>query len=384
MSNLIELPNFSRTGFVNREDELKQVHSCLQDLRNDLLVEKRTFIFTGQHGIGKSWLLKRLHGEFQELEAVQSYLLDLTDYWHLSPTDAVQRICQNLSAAISANTVSHNRGLQETAHQLIQKVKTEIVPEEIFILLLDTVYEAPTVLLAALEEILLGPLAIEQRVLLVMAGRGREYAWQTPELRLRAEFLKLNPFPVEHTHRQLVHFWPTAVDRAAEIHAISLGNPKASLLFAQHRDRVDALNHVIYDMLFPIRDEERVEIRERLQAFAVPRRFDYNHMPHLLNVYFQHSADHFYPRRQLRSILDSLLNPNLVYWNKEIGAYTLHASMRHLLLLYLCEAHPERYRALHEACILLYQEWVEGKPRNWELWQSELEYHQAELAKLDS
>ena len=383
MSNPIELPNFSRTGFVNREDELNRVRACLRDLRDDVLVEKRTFIFTGQHGIGKSWLLQQLHGELQELSAVQAYLLDLADYWHLSPTDAVQQICRDLHAAIFLGTASDDRGLQETAHQLIQQVKTEIVPEEILVLLLDTVYETPTALLEALEENLLGSLAIEQRVLLVMAGRGREYAWQTVELRLRAIFLNLKPFPVEYTHSQLVHFLPTAVDRAAEIHAISLGNPKASLLFAQHRDRVDALNHVIDDMLFPIRDDEREDIREQLQALAVPRRFDYNLMPHLLNVYFQRNSDYFYPRRKLRTILDSLLNPNLVYWNKEIGAYTLHASMRHLLLLYLQEAKPVRYKALHEACVGLYEEWVEGKPRNWELWQTELEYHQTELAKLD-
>ena len=60
LPQLPKLPDYSATGFVNREAEINLVCQRLEELLNRQLVEKRTFIFTGQHGIGKSWFLLQL------------------------------------------------------------------------------------------------------------------------------------------------------------------------------------------------------------------------------------------------------------------------------------------------------------------------------------
>jgi len=100
----------------------------------------------------------------------------------------------------------------------------------------------------------------------------------------------------------------------------------------------------------------------------------------LLSTYYADPALEKLPRRDLRLILDRLLEPGLIYWNTEQLAYTLHAAMRNLLLHYMRHAQPELWRRLHERCIVLYQGWVDARPRNWKQWRDELEYHIQELS----
>lgn len=381
MSTLVQLPPYSRQGFVNRESEVAEVRAKLNQILDGRTVDKRTFIFTGQHGIGKSWFLLRLRQEFAALAGVTVWHLDLAEYMAVaSPTSAIVKICHALGAQLHTPIRSSSVGLEDAAHTLIGAIKQQILQNQVLVLLLDTVYESPETLLAALESYLLAPLAIERNVLLVMAGRGREYAWTAPELRLRAEFRTLQAFNKAYVAEQLQLHMPARAAGVDEIYQISLGNPKTTLLVAASADPVQALNQIIDDLLPSVAAEERRLMRQHLEALAVPRRFDNSHVPRLLSAYYN-DPDLQLTRLQIRGVFDRLLDPGLIYWNNAQLAYTLHEAMRNLLLKYLVDANRESWQRLHQACVALYESWVQDKPRNWEQWQDELEYHQQALER---
>ena len=372
------LPVYSAPGFINREKEIALVRNRLEALLERRTVEQRTFIFTGQHGIGKSWFLLHLHHELARIRDVKVLHLDLATYLgDLSPQAALLQICAEISNELLSGGSMPHTGPDAAAGFLVNAIKRSLNPQQVLVILLDTVFEAPGDLLGTLENYLLAPLAIERNVLMVLAGRGREYPWKTPELRLHAEFHKLELFDEAATAQQLRQYVPNSFSRAGEIFHISRGNPKTTLLLAVNGNSIAVLNQVIEEMLPLVAQDERILMHEYLEALSIPRGFDQGHLPHLLNVYY--ATQTVYPRRDLRLILDRLLEPGLIYWNTELLTYTLHEAMRNLLLHYLYRAKPELWHKLHECCIALYQCWVVARSPGWQQWQKELEYHQLEL-----
>ena len=381
LPQLPKLPDYSATGFVNREAEINLVCQRLEELLNRQLVEKRTFIFTGQHGIGKSWFLLQLRHQLQSLNGVKVQHVDLSLYARqLTPQAVLLEIIAKLSKELLAMMTIPHTVPDAAAAFLLNAIREQILQKNILVVLIDTVYESPRQLLAILEDYLLGPLAIESKVLLVLAGRGREYPWSTPELRLQAEFRTLELFGEGTTAQQLQRHTTAAFSRAKAIYEISRGNPKTTLLLAANEDVTGVLDQVINEMLPPAITEERQLMREHLEALAVVRGFDYGHLPHLLSVYYNDPRRKSLPRRELRLILDRLLEPGLIYWNTEKLAYTLHEAMRKLVDRYLHQAKFELWQQLHLACVALYQGWVDANPTNVAQWQQELDYHLNALA----
>jgi len=377
------LPEYSSTGFVNREEEIALVRQRLEELLNRQRVEKRTFIFTGQHGIGKSWFLLHLRDLLQTQNGVKVQHLNLGAYpITLAPQTVLLQIIAKISHELLANTAIPYTTPDTAAAYLLTSIREKILRDHVLVILLDTVYESPRPLLTILEDYLLGPLAIENNVLMILAGRGREYPWSTPELRLQAEFHTLPLFSDGSTAAQLQRHNHAAFSRAHEIHAVSLGNPKTTLLLAENDNTVAVLDLVINEML-PREHPERALIRQHLEALAIVRGFDYSQIPHLFSVYYDQPAQKTLPRRELRVILDRLLEPGLVYWNTTKLAYTLHEAMRNLICRYLRQAKPALWCKLHASCIDLYQEWVGAKTTHSSPWQEELAYHRHELAQGD-
>lgn len=375
------LPQYSAHGFVNREHELDLVHQRLEALLNRQRVEKRTFIFTGQHGIGKSWFLLHLRDLLQRQNGVKVQHLNLGTYpATLAPQAVLLQIIAKISDELLSDLTIPYTTPDTAAAYLLTAIRERILRDYVLVILLDTVYESPRPLLAILEDYLLGPLAIENNVLMILAGRGREYPWSTPELRLQAEFHTLPLFSDKSTAAQLQRHTHAAYSRAHEIHAVSLGNPKTTLLLAENEDTIAVLDQVIWEML-PNDHPELQLIRAHLEALTVVRGFDYSQIPHLFSVYYDQPALKSLPRRELRVILDRLLGPGLIYWNTTKLAYTLHEGMRSLIDRYLRQAKPALWGRLHASCIDLYQEWVGAQSTHSSQWQEELAYHRHELER---
>ena len=382
MRECLSPAQYTNTFFVNREDEIMLVRRKLEQILDGQTLEKRTTIFTGEHGMGKSWLLHHLEASLPSADVTTHYL-NLEHYFSQPAVElATQQLCTAIGQALFQATMPTSSSLEQAARLLITAMKDWLLPQKALVLLIDTVYEAPPAFLAALEDYLLSALAIEPKVLLVLAGRGREYVFRSPELRLRADFVTLQPFSQSTTRAQLQCQLPSKVEDAAQIYAITRGNPKANGLLAVGDYSPVALNPLIDEMLAPITPDKHGLLRTYLEAFAIPRRFDYSHVPHLLAAYHADETYKALSRRRVRDIFDELLDPGLIYWNTTELAYTIHESTRNILLQYLKATQLERWYRLQQACVDLYRSWVAGRPRNWEHWQAELEHHEDEVRSL--
>ena len=80
MNGLPERLLYNHDQFVDRTDEVQLVLSKVQRLpRNDSL-KRRTVIFHGQRGTGKSWLLQEVVYQLKDKTNVLSVYLDLAAY----------------------------------------------------------------------------------------------------------------------------------------------------------------------------------------------------------------------------------------------------------------------------------------------------------------
>jgi hypothetical protein len=384
MNNSRPPEQYANKLFVNRVDEIDFVRRKLEQVLEGQLLEKRTTIFTGEHGMGKSWLLHHLR-ESLASPSVMTHYVNLENYFRRPDlAQAAQQLCIDLWQALFKTTMPACSSLEQATRLLIMAVKEQILPQQALVLLADTVYEAPPAFLSALDDYILSAFAIEPNVLLVLAGRGREYVFRAPELRLRADFITLQPFNQTVTQMQLQCQLPGKVVETAQVYAITYGNPKANALLAGSDNSPAALSSLIDEMLAPIHLADRLLIRTYLEALAIPRRFDYSHVPHLLYAYYNDERYKQLPRREVRKIFDLLLDPGLIYWNTTQLAYTIHESTRNILLQYLKATQADRWYRLHVACIDLYQSWVDSRTRNLEQWQAELAHHKNALRSLNS
>ena len=372
----IKLLEYLPKKFVNRRQEIelvmKQVRALLQGDRPDA----RTIIFTGERGTGKSWLLAHLQKvKLDALSGVHTFEFNLHEYADWDPILAVADILKRLDAAIGKRNTKLGITLADMSRNLMQDVRQSL-GKQVLVLLVDYVYESDWKLLAALEDYLLGPLAVEPRVLIVMAGRGRAYPWKTPELRLKARFVDLEPFPdVALTTEQLERQQKRAVPRAAKIHDLSGGNPLANYLLATYRDTGTALDKVIDGMLETVPDEHRRQVRDYLEALCVLRSFDEERIPAMLAAYYDSAAYGEWSYAQARRVREILVKWAFARWDADKGGYVLDELTRKLLGRYLKTAQHDRWEKLQRAASELYEEWERDYPRTRKRWQQEVKYH---------
>ncbi len=375
----IKPPAYSPDKFVDREEENNLVISKARLLAEGRSVERRTVIFTGERGTGKSWLLAHLQVQLRALSGLAVFLLSLGDYTGWDPILAVADILKRLNDEAGEQRAGLGATLAEMSRNLMQDLRL-MLEKQTLVLLIDQVYESEWKLLAALEDYLLGPLAVEPRVLIVMAGRGRLYPWKTPELRLRAEFVDLKPFPdVRITKEQLRRQQKQAVPRAQEIHELSGGNPLANFLLAIHDDPATALDQVVEGMLETVPTEHRRRVRDYLEALCVLRSFDEERIPAMLAAYYDDDTYRKWSYAQARRVREELVKWAFARWDADRGGYVLDELARKLLERYLETAQRERWERLQRAASELYEGWAQDYPRTKDRWRREVQYHIRQL-----
>jgi len=377
MRKLIKLLEYSSDRFVNRHKEIKRVMEKAQLLIQGLSPEGRTIIFVGERGTGKSWLLAHLRTELRALPGVTVFGFNLREYADWNPILAVADIIKQLGKATGQQT--QGATLAEMSRNLMESLRRSL-DKKVLVVSADHVYESDWKLLAALEDYLLGPLAMEPRVLIVMTGRGRAYPWKTPELRLKAEFVDLEPFPdVAITTEQLKRQQKKAAARAPEIHELSGGNPLANFLLAVHSDPATALDQVIEGVLETVPDEHRRRVRDYLEALSVLRSFDEERIPTMLAAYYDDDTYRGWSYAQSRRVREELVKWAFAHWDADQGGYVLDELTRKLLERYLETARPDRWERLQRAASGLYEEWTRDYPRTKDRWQQEVQYHVRQL-----
>ena len=396
MSEDIVLPPYAQEFFVNRQSEIRLVLAKVDALRQGYAVEKRTVIFTGEHGTGKTWLLAHLCQLLNAGKSIRSLSINLApevaDIFSFSftitpdlldsPAEKItQIILKCLCTELFGLDVPEDKPLSETTRTLTHGVR-QLLAEQPLVLLINSVYESAGELLFYLEDNVLAPLIVEPRVMIVMTGRGPDYPWNNPELRRAgAEFHVLRPFEsAELTVEQLKRHNLKASSDGSFIHQLSGGNPKANYLLAVHKNLATALDQTIEDMLKPVPADQRRLTRDYLEALAIPNLFDETRIPIFLTAY-NPEAYQALSLPQVRDIQRTLVGAGFAFWQGEGNeyGYALYDSTRNLIRNYLIAAQKDLWIKLQQSAIDLYQSWADKYPRNRERWLREAVYHQQQL-----
>lgn len=367
--NAIPLPEYSAKKFVTRP-EVEEVLGKIRTLVQRGELPKRTIAFSGERGTGKTWLLRHLAEKIKsEIQNTRVYFLDIK-----SDTTA-RSVLEDFRGLV----LGLKNGLAQTSTEASRQVMQELrafFSTQFLVLLVDQAYESDWKLLGEIEEYFLGPLAIEPRVFIVMAGRGRAYPWKTPELRLYAEFRKLGPFPdVKQTAEQIDKQAPEAKTRAEEIHQLSGGNPLANFYLAKGA----SLDTVITYILEVIPRESQAQAREYLEALCVLQAFDEERIPTMLAAYHNDPAYLRWKYAQTRLVRDLLVKAAFARWNEDAGGFVLDSQTQHLVENYLKRERPDQWRRLHCAAYRLYRNWMEEYARARDHWQAQANYHAQKL-----
>lgn len=368
------MPNtlaFDLEKFVPRE-EIEQVHTIVEALKaNVSSPQPKSIAFQGEIGIGKSWLLQFLYQEFAKDEKLMVVYCDLKSYTGKDPSIAVLEI---MSLFVNEE-MKKNLGVSVgSASVVVMAEIQEVLKKKLLVTLIDHVYESDWKLLRMLEEYLLGPLAIESRTFFVLTGRGREYPWKTPELRLRSKFVSLKAFTLDQTKDQLKRMAVKTEQAPDEIYKNSNGNPLAnSLLINETREQFD---QAIERVLESIPIENRKQMRMYLEALCVLRYFDEERIPAMLKAYdpsIKLGEEH----SQASKIRDELVRTAFARWDDEKGGFVMDTYWQRLLSKYLELYEHQKWLKLHRAAVNLYKSWVKEYKTASKFWEKEIMYHES-------
>jgi len=370
----VQLLSYSPSLFVNREQELQILEERVQALK-----EGRdghgVLILLGERGVGKTWL--RAHFEHQlSQERVPVVRLDLKEYAGKDPAWAVADILQRVSAETGGPRERLGADLAEMSRTVFRHLQ-KFLQQQPLVVIVDHVYESDWALLPLLEDYLLGPLAAERRVLLLLTGRGRLYPWKNPELSTLADPLgkpELKPFDPLLTKEQLQHQAPLQAHRADEIYALTGGNPLGNYLVA-----VYGLDQAVEGLLEPVPEEQRRTVREYLEALCVLRAFDEERIPNMLAAYYGDASYRQWTYARSRRVREELIRWGLARWDAEQRGYVMDRIVRQLIERYLQTQKPELWCRLHQTAYELYQQWASHYPATRERWLEEAEYHRQRL-----
>ncbi len=380
ISHAVALPFYSAENFVNREKETKLVKRKAETLARGVTLDERTVVFVGQRGAGKSWLMLHLQVMIAGISGIISSLVDLKDYAGDRPEVAVAEILKDLSQKLFKHSLAKELDLSEMNREFMSHFRTRSQP---LVLLVDTVFESDWQLLALLENYLLGPLAIERNVFIVMTGRGHPYPWKTPELRLRAEFVDLDGFDIGHTKSQLERQNPENADQFQKIFILSQGNPLANYMLAAQPDAPPvALNQTINELLQVVPAEERENIRAYLEALCLLSVFDEEQVPAMLAAYYGDKSYQQWKPAQARQVREKIVKWSFAHWDEDKKGYVVDSTLLNLLKNYLMtESQQPKWRALHCAAYFLYKDWAKKYTRTGSRWLAEADYHRSQLTE---
>jgi hypothetical protein len=376
--------SYDHDKFVDRTDEVKLVLDKAQQLVKGPVQDKRVVIFHGARGSGKSWLLQEIAYQLKANSASPCCVyIDLPSALEDNPpsdddtflSKIIAQIYGSLTQATEA-VMSDDLTPAEWARLLSETLAR---PERALVVLFDHVDESASSLLELLEDRCLSPLAVAVNVLIVLAGRGKEYIWKGPELRLKSEERDLLYFDLAWTREQLQRQVPQPAPTAEEIQPLSAGYPWSNyILSTNFANQLDALNQCVVFLLANL--NLYPEALEHLEALCTLRVFSDEMITAMLAAYFDDLSYREWPYPQYRSVRQNLIRTTLVKWDGDQGGYIIDAALRHVLEHQLYLRDRVTWERLHIAACDLFRIWMADYPRTVERWREEITYHENKLA----
>lgn len=385
-SSQVTILDYHQKYFFDRESEIKCVINKIDNMLNNKNVERRTLLFTGERGTGKTWLLLHLHksGIIKKNQTKSLYIafednIKIIDDnsrefdFQFDPIIFLKKIAEIWGAETVEDTT-----LQEQSYWL-EKFIEENTQQHVFVILLDNVATAPAEWLERLEEYWLKHLARNKRVLIVMSTRGEMYRWVAPELRLFVDIHELGPFAKkdieEYLGKMAAYLQEKGdtqglpyQDNIEAIYEAGGGFAFSTYWLARQGLGEAAVNGLIDFLLGFIADEqERKTIRTYLEALCVlnpwappgesKRAFREEEMEQVLAAHPQLAA-RAWSASAVREVRDALRRHHLLRWDHALGGYVLDAAVRYPVAYWLRTYHKDTWCSLHKAAAQMYRAWA--------------------------
>ncbi|MGB8648471.1 MAG: hypothetical protein WCF84_24760 [Anaerolineae bacterium] len=407
--------------FVDRQVELKLVADKLNIGTRDDVMPSVVTCFWGGFGSGKTWLLK----EFERLyhrtvdDPQSSYptiaaRLDLSPeanpaLW-LKPLDAsgvrlnVGLLVQELGKQLAnqRGTAPPNwesLGAEERAREFASQVM-RLLATTLPILILDTmdsVVSEDEPAFFWLEEHLIEPLAITDRVLFVFASRGELRRWKRFQVRRRVDSHRLTDFTIKTAGEAVLA--STEVSQVLYRHAF--GHPLATEYLArqlqeeehidlQHADLAE-VRDAVTPFVKPTMDAVSMQVLARVpqnlvslaQVASVLRWVNVGPLRKLVeDLKLEQSQDD--SDGHYMDLIGKLQALHLLYWNSETASYRSPPAMRRLVAYGLRLDDPDRFQRAHVSAYQYHCDHLEKYSQFLLNHVSELIFHYASLAAVGS
>lgn len=410
-------PDYHPDLFVDRDDEIRRMVELVSALASGRSLPRRTVVFRGERGCGKTWLLRHLADEAYapdgrprgftgqllstRVNGVKAWYLSLASLSDSGPEDGAKAIIVALREQIGQwrGMTPVFRGLGNwSLHELSVLLDGDVrhlLQQHVLVLLLDHVYESRPALLDVLEDRLLAPLAQHTKLAIVMAGRGRGYAWRAPELRLRVDEYWLQGLGVPPASPPLATRQTIAADAQRQRQATEeqlnrlreRGYP-----IARDPDEIlpETLGHPLVNCLLAIGQgpsevaatllEGIPPLSQQMLRLVCPLRcFDAPHIGGLLAACGEDSEVRAVAPMSPREIMGGLLQTGLVRYDNPAGAYVMDEVVRKALEEEIKERRVDLWVRLHRAAWEMYCGWMRDYPEAEARLKPEAEYHAARL-----
>jgi hypothetical protein len=395
--------SYDPESFVDRETEIALVAGLARKLVEGgrKTGQPRAITIRGERGSGKTWLSLYLHRqELPKIPGVVTLLISLVpmftqeyrpwgrepekgEYFDIAPDiqkdqqkneelykESYKRVLVWISTVLGT-TIAPHVTLDELSNWLARDLAQR---QQVFIFILDSIFEMDWGYLKDLESFFIAPLAALPNTIFVMTGRGKLYPWISPYLRVEVEERQLESFKENNVAEQIQRQAPNTKLSPEQIKKIGGGHPLNNFLLATASDWTTEIDTII-DLLLDIKSGRcHPIIRDYFEALCALDGFREEEIPYMLAAYYEDPKREKMPITDVRKMRDEMIATNLVRW--ENSKFIVDESIRCLLENFMkLPKNLDTWRRLHCRAYRLYGQWVEEYSKYADFYRQKLEWH---------
>jgi hypothetical protein len=375
---------------VNRSKEISYIREILYNLNHKQPEFGNILNWYGIPGIGKS-TLGIMAGNLCQVMGVPFSIVDFEP--EKNPlarqyADNFSRIIEKIIAGFEKNNSPElseelrkydkdSGNIDEFISILISYLK--IKP---FVIVFDTTEQADEKALRWIEKNIVSPLCITGMCLIIWTGRFPQ-GWKQFEVRRRVVCQQLEALDIESTKQQIASFNLNVENAGSRIYRLTDGHPLGNRELVEVLKKDKNLNNdqLLKELIERVIDNYVMEdvpddLREACRVLSIVRQFDVMILEHLLSTFV---SDYFTKDSPYLTTIGRLTATSLVEWNTGRKGYSLNKTVRHILRQDILWNKQERFLAITEKTLGIYEEWIKKVSENRGIYILEWLYHQANL-----
>lgn len=397
-------PQYDRSQFVDRNDELQMVEQKIRTLQRDELLVEPIINFWGVKGIGKTWLLRHLQDtfSFDPQAAGQTTFAILYPFYEppIRLDEVVRELAFSTLTQLDPKLTDVERadleraaksGRASTLVSAIHTLSKRFVP----LILLDNAEVVGKADWERIEKELIEPIVSKNRVLLIVAGQRQVPRWKKFEVRRRLvepDKSQVRPFNKAGITTLLEkREYQIPVD---ELYPYTAGSPLLVDVIARYilscaeQTEVDkrwlesnrnkllpALRAAEEDLLAGVEDKPR--LHDAIATLAPLRFYRVEALQWMLER--RSGATDYSEVDCYNTLLDLDEETDIVWWNRALRAYETSTIIRRVLNQRTFIEDRDGYIAQHRQAQTMYWEWAEKYRDASEDFLVEVVFHQASV-----